>query len=171
MYFPTDPKKILPYLKESLLIVLLAILMVAGIRVFVAEPLRVTGSSMESFLSHDSYVIVDRLTYKLREPKRGELVAFHYPNNQEELFVKRIIGLPGEKVTLQGNVTEITTVTGETIVLEEPYVSSHNGSDFTMPLGPDDFFVLGDNRPKSSDSREWGPLERPYLVGRILFKH
>jgi len=84
--------------------------------------------------------------------------------------MKRVVGLPNETVNIKNNSVTITDTSGKIFQLEEPYANGGVGSSFQMKLGPDDFFVLGDNRSQSSDSREWGPVERQYLIGRVLFE-
>lgn len=137
------------------------------IRTLVVQPFVVNGPSMEPTFYSDQYVLVDELTYRLREPQRGEIIVFRNPRNEEEFYIKRIIGLPGEKVTVTNNEVDIN---GKKI--NESYINVKNGvtgqKDFT--LKSDEYFVMGDNRPQSFDSRSWGPLEKNEIIGMVRLR-
>lgn len=151
---------------------LLSIAIVIPIRLFVASPFVVNGSSMEPTFSTGEYLIVDQLTYRFQEPRRGDVVIFHYPQNPSKFFIKRIIGLPNETVVLSGAAIHIiNSEHPEGMELDESfltYVSEHGNG--TFDIGPDEYFVLGDNRPASSDSRSWGALNEKLIVGRALLR-
>lgn len=151
---------------------LLSIAIVIPIRLFVASPFVVNGSSMEPTFSTGEYLIVDQLTYRFQEPRRGDVVIFHYPQNPSKFFIKRIIGLPNETVVLSGTAIHIiNSEHPEGLELDESfltYVSEHGNG--TFDIGPDEYFVLGDNRPASSDSRSWGALNEKLIVGRALLR-
>jgi signal peptidase I len=112
----------------------------------------------------NQYVLVDKVSYMLGDPQRGDVVVFNYPLATERDFIKRVIGLPGETVTISAGQVYIN---GE--VLEEPYIAAPPAYENSWTLGPDQYFVLGDNRNSSSDSHSWGPLDRQYLIGRAVF--
>jgi signal peptidase I len=134
----------------------------------------VEGQSMEPNLQTGQYLIVSRLHYlrfgdlfELGEPQRGDIVVFDFPGNPSDDYVKRIIGLPGETVRID----EQGQVFVDDVPLDEPYlnaelVSPYRGRFGQWRVAEDSYFVLGDNRNSSSDSRSWGPLERGYLVGK-----
>jgi signal peptidase I len=124
---------------------------------------RVESISMEPNLEPGQYVLVDKVSYLFIPPQRGDVVVFQYPLATEKDYIKRIIGLPGEVVTIANGVV---SVNGQP--LEEPYIAAPPNYASTWTLGPDQYFVLGDNRNSSSDSHVWGPLEREYLIGKTL---
>lgn len=144
------------------------------IRFFIAAPYVVSGQSMEPNFHDWQYLIVDRISYDLGEPSRGDIIVFDLPQNESKALIKRIIGLPGETVVLSGaSVTIINEEHPQGFTLEEPYLDSANlsgGNELTMKLSKDEFFVLGDNRRVSADSRAWGSLPRKDIVGRVLFR-
>lgn len=117
------------------------------------------------------YLIIDEISYRFEEPKRGDVVVFRYPNDPSQYFIKRVIGLPRETVKIKSGVVSVITPSGETIVLDESYVSRHgNGNDRSVSLANGQYFVMGDNRPESSDSRVWGVLPRENIVGRTFLR-
>jgi signal peptidase I len=159
------------FFTELLKFAIIAVVIVAPIRLFVAKPFIVSGASMEPTFDTGEYLIVDELTYHLDDPKRGDVVVFKYPKDPSQYFIKRIIGLPGEIVHIEGGKVSVTKVDGTTLNLEEAYVKNiGNGTDMQVTLPKDQFFVLGDNRPESSDSRYWGTLPRSDIVGRAFVR-
>jgi signal peptidase I len=159
------------FFTELLKFALIAIVVVVPIRLYVAQPFIVSGASMSPTFENGEYLIVDELSYHLGEPKRLEVVIFRYPRNPSEFFIKRIIGLPGERVVISGGTITITTAAGAELELAEPYVqNTGNGGRVDVVLGEDEYFVLGDNRPESSDSRVWGKLPRENIVGRAFVR-
>lgn len=144
------------------------------IRFFIAAPYVVSGASMEPNFHDWQYLIVDRISYDVGAPARGDIIVFDLPQNESRALIKRIIGLPGETVVLSGaKVTIINEGHPQGFTLEEPYLDSANLTDtdeLTMKLGADEFFVLGDNRRVSADSRVWGSLPRKDIVGRVLLR-
>jgi signal peptidase I len=152
-------------------ILVIALIIIVPFRMFVAEPFVVSGSSMEpNFHNHD-YLIVDRLSYLTGSPKRGDVIVLLYPKDTTQFFIKRIIGLPGDTVTIQNG---YVTITGSEYPngfrLPESYLPNQEetfGSAAPVHLGSDEYFVLGDNRTASSDSRVWGILPRNDIVGRV----
>jgi len=159
------------FFTELLKFIVIAALIVFPIRFFVAQPFIVSGASMDPTFMNGQYLIVDELTYHLAAPARGDVIIFRYPRNPSEFFIKRIIGLPGETVTVAGGSIRITHTDGTTSTLQEPYVAHQgNGADATYVVGQDQYFVMGDNRPESSDSRTWGLLPRKNIVGRAFVR-
>jgi signal peptidase I len=159
------------FFTELLKFVLIAAAIVFPIRLFIAQPFIVSGASMEPTFNNGQYLIVDELSYRLETPKRGDVIIFRYPKDPKEFFIKRIIGLPNESVTVSGGSITVTRTDGTKLALQEPYVVNQgNGSDNTYKLTGEEYFVMGDNRPESSDSRVWGPLPRDNIVGRALVR-
>lgn len=152
---------------------IVAIAIALFIRFFVAAPYMVSGPSMEETFHNHDYLIIDRLSYRLETPQRSDVVVFKRPDGSDTL-IKRVVGLPGETVTLRG--TGVVIVNAENpkgLTLSEPYVTSDNEggpSNMTITLAPDHYFVMGDNRKVSYDSRSWGTLPRENIVGRVLVR-
>jgi signal peptidase I len=122
---------------------------------------KIDGSSMEPNLHDGQYIIINKLVYELREPQRGDVVVFQYPHDPSRDFIKRVIGIPGDEVTVERGVV---TINGQPI--DEPYIAQPGTYSGRWTLGGNEFFVLGDNRNNSSDSHNWGVLPRDNLIGR-----
>ena len=130
---------------------------------FAAQSFRVDGESMEPGLHTDEFVIVDKVTYLFHAPERGDIIVFHYPLDTSRDFIKRVIGVPGDRVS-----TTSTSVIVDGQTLHEPYIRvPFNFESNTWKLGPHQFFVMGDNRDNSLDSRSWGLLDKSYIVGKV----
>jgi signal peptidase I len=158
-------------LREIITLVILAVLIVVPIRVFIAQPFVVDGLSMYPTFDNGDYLIIDELSYRFNDPSRGDVVVFKYPGDPRVFYIKRIIGLPGETVRVNRGSVTVTKTNGETLTLTEPYVVTEDATySVTSTLGDDQYFVMGDNRPKSSDSRIWGPLPRENLIGRAYVR-
>lgn len=141
---------------------------------FLVQPHQVTGSSMLPNFSDGEYILTDKVSYHFRLPKRGDVIVFKAPKNQEKDFIKRIIALPGEKIKLEK---------GEIFInqekLEENYLPSTiitlpkslvgEGQETVIPL--DEYFVFGDNRQHSSDSRDWGTVPQGLIIGRAWLRY
>lgn len=155
-------------------VILISMAIVLPVRYFIVQPFIVRGASMEPAFDDREYLIVDELSYFLREPKRGEVIVFRYPRDPRQFFIKRIIGLPGEEIEIKnGRIKIHNTGYPDGFLLEESYLKPPDRTtnpDLTITLDEGDFFVLGDNRDFSSDSRVWGVLERDFIVGRALFR-
>ncbi len=165
-------KKTLLFFWEVAKIVILALVIVVPIRYFVFQPFIVKGLSMEPNFHDGDYLIIDEFTYHFRAPVRGEAVVFKYPQDPSQRFIKRIIGLPQEKIELKAGKVVITDKFGESQVLDESgYLSGlgwPEGKEFL--LGENEYFVLGDNRAHSFDSRKWGPLKEKDIIGRVIIR-
>jgi len=155
---------------EWLEVIAIALLISLPIRYFVAEPFIVEGASMDPTFSTNQFLIVDRLTYRFDSPQRGDVIVFEYPLDPSKYYIKRIIGLPGETINIRDGHVFVTASGTPAVELNEPYVNPLHAShdDFSTVLGPTDYFVMGDNRAESSDSRLWGPLEAKYIIGRPI---
>ncbi len=160
------------FLADLIRFAIIAIVIVFPIRLFIAQPFIVSGASMEPTFENGQYLIVDEITYRLNNPVRGDVIIFRYPRDPSKFFIKRIIGLPGETVKIEGSKITIYNKDEATgLTLDEPYVDHMNKDTSLMQqLGGDEYFVLGDNRDASSDSRVWGILKRDLIVGRALLR-
>lgn len=167
-----SPKKEPHPLTEVVQFALIALIIVLPVRWFVAQPFIVSGASMEDTFHSSEYLIVDQLSYHFHDPKPGDVIVFRYPNNPSTFFIKRIIGVPGDTVVIDGNiVTIINDEYPNGYVLEEDYVASMAPTTFLrQPLGEREYFVMGDNRDKSSDSRAWGVLQKEHIIGRAFLR-
>ena len=154
-------------------IVLISLAIVLPIRFFVAQPFIVRGASMEPNYKDGQYLIVDESTYYFRKPLRDEVIVFRYPEDPSQFFIKRIIGLPGETIQIKnGEVTVIDKDHPEGLRLNELYLPSDVKTipDSSIVLTSTQYFVMGDNRFYSSDSRRWGPLDKKYFIGRAWLR-
>ena len=149
--------------------ILLALLIVVPFRIFVAQPFIVSGSSMSPTFETGEYLIVDELSYRFEEPKRGDVVILKKPKQEDEYLIKRIIGMPNETVTIKNGAVTVKDGAGE-IVLEEPYVINKRIENYETTVGPNEYFVMGDNRMVSLDSRVIGPVPRDHIVGRAFLR-
>ena len=160
-------------IREWAQVVIIALVIALPIRWYVAEPFIVNGASMDPTFATGQFLIVDRLTYRFESPKRGDVIVFEYPNDPSTYYIKRIIGLPGETVDIKdGKITVTNKAHPEGFILDEPYLAtehlSHDTSSRT--LSSTTYFVMGDNRAQSSDSRYWGPLESHFIIGRPIVR-
>lgn len=164
-------KEFFRFIFETIKIVVLALVIVVPIRYFLFQPFFVRGSSMEPNFQDFDYLIIDEISYRLREPKRGEVIVFKYPNDPSSRYIKRIVGLPGEEIKIED---------GKVFVQEDSQFRQLN-EDYLPPfamtdgsahvfLGANEYFVLGDNREFSFDSRRWGALEREEIIGRVFLR-
>ena len=155
-------------LKDLFTLAVLIVVVVIPIRVFVMSPFVVDGASMHPTFENLDYLIVDEIVYRFHAPERGDVIVFRYPNNPSIFYIKRIIGLPGEILSINRGVVTVTTTGGEKITLAEPYAVNEDATyNKNVTLLPDEYFVMGDNRPNSSDSRIWGPLPKKDIIGRV----
>ncbi len=163
-------KKIFNFFDLFILFFLVALLM----RFFVVQPFLVRGDSMYPTFHNLDYLFVERLTYYFREPQRGEVIVFHFPKNESDFFIKRIIGLPGERVIIKNGkiAIEKATKTPDINLDEHVYLPKDlfTQGDTDTTLRKDEYFVLGDNRSASYDSRLWGVLPRRDIVGKVLLR-
>lgn len=165
-------KSIFSFLSEILKIVLLAAIIVLPIRYFIFQPFFVQGMSMEPNFSSGDYLIIDEITYRFIEPKRGEVIVFKYPKNPTQRYIKRIIGLPGETIEIKNGKVIVFDNTENQYLDELEYLpdSLQTKGNIRVSLNEDEYFVLGDNRAFSSDSRRWGSLPRKNIVGKVLLR-
>jgi len=161
-------KKIFEDLFDILKTIIIVLILAFLIRNFLFQPFVVEGQSMEPNLINDEYLLVNRLSYRIDSPKRGDVIVFQAPNNPKYDYIKRIIGLPGEEVEIKNNNIYINNQP-----LSENYINTENNfaqpkknSNVKINLKQDEYFVLGDNRDHSSDSRDWGILPKNNIIGK-----
>jgi len=178
------------FILEIIKIFLLAFIIIVPIRVFLFQPFFVQGASMEPNFENNQYLIVNELGYKktdvgidgktffainpFKELGRQQVVVFRYPKNPSQFFIKRVIGLPGEKVEIKdGKVIIYNSENPNGFVLDEKaYLAStvKTAGEMAITLTNDQYFVMGDNRLFSSDSRSWGPVPESDIVGKAFFR-
>lgn len=159
------------------LVIALSIFLV--VYLFFMQPHQVNGQSMVPTFLSGEYVLTDKISYKIGEPERGDVVVFHAPESANCPqgtgcdFIKRILGVPGETIEVKNNGIWV-----DGVQLSETYIPadfSTQAGEFTrnraIVLGPNEYFAVGDNRPYSSDSRAWGPINKTNIVGRAFFRY
>lgn len=151
---------------------LLSLAIVLPIRQFIIQPFLVRGDSMLPNFNNFDYLFVEQVSYYFREPARGEVVVFRFPRNKRDYFIKRVIGLPGERINIEKGEVIVTSKDGKRTVLEEPYLTPRifTEGSVDIQLALQEYYVLGDNRGASFDSRRWGTLPREDIVGRVLIR-
>ncbi|MBI3963538.1 MAG: signal peptidase I [Candidatus Kerfeldbacteria bacterium] len=174
---PTDPQdgssSLRSFVIETVKVLILAAAIVAPIKLFIFQPFYVKGASMEPTFADNEYLIIDKLGYRFHEPQRGDIIVFRYPRDPSQYFIKRVIGLPGEQVTIEdGTVTVHLARNGGDMTLDESYLSSDvitQGND-DVTLDANEYYVLGDNRDSSLDSRRIGSIHRSDIIGRTWLR-
>lgn len=153
---------------EVVQIAVFALAIILPVRYFLIQPFIVKGASMEPNFYDNEYLIVDEITYRFRDPVRGEIVVFRPPNHEEQYYIKRIIGLPGETVEVRnGKVTLINEEYPNGLTLQETYIDEVTQGRERVTLGENEYFLLGDNRDASLDSRYFGAVSGDAIVGRV----
>lgn len=161
---------ILASILEIAQVIVVSLVIVFLVRSYLIQPFLVKGDSMEPNFQDGNYLIIDEVTYQFRQPERGEIIVFKYPRDPKQYFIKRVVGLPNERIEIkEQKVTIFNQKNPEGLVLEENYIpeESDTKGNETLQLGPNDYFVLGDNRVFSSDSRYWGPVSKDLIVGKV----
>ncbi len=158
-------------IREIIEFVIIAVVIVIPFRMFIAQPFVVNGASMDPTFLDTQYLIVDQLSYRFKTPERGSVLIFKYPKNESKYFIKRVIGLPGETVKIKDGVVTIVNAENKAgFVLDEPYVAFPKKDTSEMTLDSGEYFVMGDNRLGSADSRYWGPVPTKDIVGRPILR-
>lgn len=159
------------------LVIALSIFLV--VYLFLLQPHQVNGKSMVPNFENGDYLLTDKISYRFGKPERGDVVVFHAPPSANCPpgtgcdFIKRVIAIPGETVEIKNNKIFVNSQP-----LEETYIPDNfptNVGDYTrnrsITMGLDEYFVVGDNRPYSSDSRAWGPIDKSLIVGKAFFRY
>ena len=165
--------EILAFVWETVKVVVISLAIILPIRYYLVQPFFVKGASMEPSFEDGDYILIDELTFRFREVERGEVIIFRFPQEPSQFFIKRIVGLPEETVQVKDNkVTIFNEESPEGFVLNEEYLAPEQKTlgTVTMKLDDNEYFVLGDNRLQSSDSRRWGAVNRRLIMGRAFLR-
>lgn len=168
-------KKFFVFVWELAKVALISAAIIIPIRYFLIQPFFVKGASMEPNFEDKQYLIVDELSYRFSSPERGQVIVFRYPRNPQEYFIKRLIGLPGEQVQVKdGKVTIFNDENPDGMVLDESYLPDNletfSDSENKVTVGENEYFVLGDNRGASKDSRYFGTVNKSFVTGKVMFR-
>ena len=157
--------------KEIFIFILIAVGIVLPFRIYMAEPYIVSGASMDPTFESGDYLIVNKISYRFKNPERNTVVIFRYPNDTSKNFIKRIIGLPNETVVAKENTIRIINKKNpDGFEIDQSYIIHNVSLNFEKTLGPNEYFVMGDNRSESFDSRSWGPLAKKYILGEPILR-
>lgn len=170
---PKVKSEVLDFIWETIKVVVISLAIILPIRYYLVQPFFVKGASMEPNFEDGDYILVDEISYRLSQPARGDVVVFRYPQDPSQFFIKRIIGLPSETVEIKDNKAIIHNQSNPAgVTLKENYLapSQRTLGNLVTKLGNSEYFVLGDNRLESSDSRRWGPVARSYVTGKAFFR-
>lgn len=163
-------------LKEVVIFAIIAFGIVLPFRYFIAEPYVVSGESMSPTFESGDYLIVEKISIKKDGPNRNDVIVFNLKDptlktEKERNLIKRVIGLPEETVKMKGSqITIINKENPDGFNLDETFIVNKSQADFTVILGKDEYFVMGDNRPKSYDSRSWGTLKEEEIIGKPIIR-
>ena len=165
-------KQVLLFIAELAEVLVVSLLAVFLVRYFIAQPFLVRGSSMEPTFTNGNYLIIDEIAYRFRNPQRGEVIVFRFPREYSTFYIKRIIGLPGETVEVKNNEVTVIDVNGNKHVVGEKYlpVGEKTNGDILEKLNSGQYFVMGDNREFSYDSRMWGSVPEGNIIGLVRFR-
>lgn len=166
-------KAFLYSLWEIFEVVIVAVIAVVVIRSFLIQPFLVNGASMEPNFSSGDYLLIDEVSYRLRSPERGEVIVFHYPGDESVYYIKRIIGLPGERLIIKdGEIIVFNKEYPEGFSVKENYLprTTKTSGDKEVILKDGEYFMMGDNRSYSYDSRSWGNLKKDEIVGLVRLR-
>lgn len=162
------------FIFELVKITIISLVIIIPIRYFLIQPFIVKGASMEPNFHDNEYLIINEITYRFKEAQRGDIVVFRYPQDPREYFIKRVIGLPGEKIKFSGGEVYLSQNGSEWNKLDEQYldesVATFANNDNEIAIGQDEYYVMGDNRNSSRDSRSFGPVNKSFIVGKVLLR-
>ncbi|MCI0542257.1 signal peptidase I [bacterium] len=167
---PPERQSAWGFIFEIIKFAVIAAVIVLPIRIYVAQPFIVKGASMDPTFENGQYLIVDEITYYTEAPKRGDVIIFKYPKDPSKYFIKRIVGLPEETVVIANGDVTIQSPYAIDFLLDEPYVLNASQESMTVLIPKGHYFVMGDNRTNSLDSRSWGTLPEDLVIGRALVR-
>lgn len=170
-------KATIDFFVETVKIVVLAAAIILPIRYFLIQPFYVKGASMEPNFHDHEYLMINEVGYRFGEPERGDIVVFKYPRDPKQFFIKRVIGLPGDTIEVkddgvyiaEGSIGELQRF-DESEYLPSDVETKQKGTEHRYVLEADQYFLLGDNREHSLDSRSFGPVDINLIVGKVWFR-
>jgi len=165
--------ELLAFVWETIKVVVLSLAIILPIRYYLVQPFFVKGASMESNFEDGDYLLIDEISYRFSEPVRGDVIVFRYPEDRSQFFIKRIIGMPGETIEVKNNKVIIYNAEStDGFALVEDYLDTNQETlgNLLTRLDDNEYFVLGDNRLASSDSRRWGPVNRTLITGKAFLR-
>lgn len=170
-------KAVLSFIVETIKVFILAAAIILPIRYFLIQPFYVKGASMEpNFYDHE-YLMINEISYRFAEPERGDIAVFRFPRDPKQFFIKRIVGMPGETLEIKnGDVLLYDPVTNKWLPINESWylsddvVTAVNGQSGHYTLADDEFLLFGDNRTHSLDSRNFGPVKKSLIIGKVWFR-
>lgn len=161
------------FISEVMKVVIISAIIVIPIRYFIIQPFFVSGSSMQPQFYNGEYLIIDEISYRSKLPERGDVIVFRYPKDRSQFYIKRVIGLPGETVEVKdGKVVIFNKENPWGLILDEPYLKPGEitRGDIYLKVDDNSYFVLGDNRQASSDSRVWGLVDKKFMIGKVWLR-
>lgn len=170
---PSTKSEVLAFVWETIKVVVISLAIILPIRYYLVQPFFVKGASMEPNFEDGDYLLVNEISYRFSVPERGDVIIFRYPLDHSQFFIKRIIGLPSETLSIKDNtVTIYNKDKPGGFVLDESYLASEQKTlgDSVIKLDDNEYFVLGDNRLQSSDSRRWGPVNKSLITGKAFLR-
>lgn len=164
--------KLFEFIWEVAKVLIVSLAIVLPIRAYIVQPFFVDGDSMEPNFFRHEYLLVDELSFRFRPPERGEVIVFRYPLDRRYYYIKRIIGLPGETIKFENGKIAIIKPNQEKIILDESsYLPDPAPVSFNeISLKDNQYYVRGDNRLRSFDSKDWGPINKDDIVGRVWLR-
>ncbi len=167
-------RKIFDFIFDAIESIVVALSIFVVFYLFLLQPHQVKGASMDPTFHDGQYILTDKIGYRFHTPERGDVIVFKAPRNPDYDYIKRIIGVPGDKIKVMSGSVYVNGVK-----LEENYIPSQTmilpgqflKEDQEVALGSEEYFVLGDNRSQSSDSRQWGVVPKKDIIGRVFFRY
>jgi len=170
---PSLARRTLNFVGELVHVVVISLAIILPIRYFLIQPFYVNGASMEPNFHDHEYLIIDEISYRFSEPERGDIIVFRYPDDPRQFFIKRIVGLPGERIVIANGKVYIYDdehPDGQTLNEKKYLDNTFTPGDKDIKLSNDEYFLMGDNRTASMDSRAFGPVPRRFVIGKVMFR-
>ncbi|MBI2062356.1 MAG: signal peptidase I [Candidatus Yanofskybacteria bacterium] len=170
---PSVKSDVLAFVWETIKVIVISLAIILPIRYYLVQPFFVKGASMEPNFEDGDYLLINEISYRFGEPERGDVIIFRWPVDTKQFFIKRIIGLPNETVEIKDNTVMIYNKNKpEGFVLEESYLAPEQKTlgNSVIKLDDNDYFVMGDNRLQSSDSRRWGQVNKSLITGKAFLR-